>query len=185
MNINVSLYTEKYLTTSYSVGSGQQHCLLGWWGATPGIYKPRTLNNFLGQQSWSLLAINKLSSGTWTSVFFSLAVKKTCAESDFVCLSGQCVPNRWQCDGDPDCEDGSDESSELCRKWTWHGGVARPLGRSILTSCLLAVWPSSWSRDELVLGSTFLSAWPCQGLEETFHCLKRCRTEWALLYLHW
>lgn len=50
----------------------------------------------------------------WLS--FSLAVKKTCAESDFVCISGQCVPNRWQCDGDPDCEDGSDESAELCRK---------------------------------------------------------------------
>uniref|UniRef100_A0A663NAM7 Very low density lipoprotein receptor n=1 Tax=Athene cunicularia TaxID=194338 RepID=A0A663NAM7_ATHCN len=48
----------------------------------------------------------------------STCVKKTCAESDFVCISGQCVPNRWQCDGDPDCEDGSDESAELCRNVT-------------------------------------------------------------------
>ena len=43
-------------------------------------------------------------------------MKKTCAESDFVCKNGQCVPNRWQCDGDPDCEDGSDESPEQCRE---------------------------------------------------------------------
>ncbi|XP_032062699.1 very low-density lipoprotein receptor-like [Aythya fuligula] len=48
----------------------------------------------------------------------SACVKKTCAESDFVCNSGQCVPNRWQCDGDPDCEDGSDESAELCHTRT-------------------------------------------------------------------
>ena len=45
-------------------------------------------------------------------------MKKMCAESDFVCNSGQCVPNRWQCDGDPDCEDGSDESAELCHMRT-------------------------------------------------------------------
>ncbi|CAM9162284.1 unnamed protein product [Bubo scandiacus] len=53
----------------------------------------------------------------------SACVKKTCAESDFVCISGQCVPNRWQCDGDPDCEDGSDESAELC-----HMRTCRDLG---------------------------------------------------------
>ncbi|CAN0008533.1 unnamed protein product [Bubo scandiacus] len=44
----------------------------------------------------------------------SACVNKMRAESDFVCISGQCVPNRWHCDGDPDCEDGSDESAELC-----------------------------------------------------------------------
>lgn len=46
----------------------------------------------------------------------SFSVRKTCAEVDFVCHSGQCVPKRWQCDGEPDCEDGSDESIEMCRK---------------------------------------------------------------------
>jgi len=45
-------------------------------------------------------------------------VKKMCAESDFVCNSGRCVLNRWQCDGDPDCEDGSDKSAELCHMRT-------------------------------------------------------------------
>uniref|UniRef100_A0A8C8B758 Uncharacterized protein n=1 Tax=Otus sunia TaxID=257818 RepID=A0A8C8B758_9STRI len=48
----------------------------------------------------------------------SACVKKTCAESDFVCINGQCVPNRWQCDGDLDCEDGSDETL-LILLW-WH-----------------------------------------------------------------
>uniref|UniRef100_A0A3B3ZJH4 Uncharacterized protein n=1 Tax=Periophthalmus magnuspinnatus TaxID=409849 RepID=A0A3B3ZJH4_9GOBI len=44
------------------------------------------------------------------------AVHKTCADSDFVCQSGGCVPVRWQCDGEPDCEDGSDEAMDICRK---------------------------------------------------------------------
>lgn len=45
-----------------------------------------------------------------------IPVKKTCAELDFVCHNGQCVPKRWHCDGEPDCEDGSDESLEICRE---------------------------------------------------------------------
>lgn len=58
--------------------------------------------------------ISCLAKLTCSFSFFS--VKKTCSASDFVCNSGQCIPNRWQCDGDPDCEDGSDESPELCRE---------------------------------------------------------------------
>uniref|UniRef100_A0A8C5GS65 Very low-density lipoprotein receptor n=1 Tax=Gouania willdenowi TaxID=441366 RepID=A0A8C5GS65_GOUWI len=49
-------------------------------------------------------------------IFLFITVKKTCAEVDFVCQNGQCVPKRWQCDGEPDCEDGSDESLEICRE---------------------------------------------------------------------
>lgn len=67
-------------------------------------------------------------------------MKKTCAESDFVCNSGQCVPNRWQCDGDPDCEDGSDESAELCRKCALPVSAGKPAGCAHLTSCLLVTW---------------------------------------------
>lgn len=48
----------------------------------------------------------------------SVSVQKTCADVDFVCRSGQCIPKRWHCDGEPDCEDGSDESVEICRKFS-------------------------------------------------------------------
>lgn len=49
-------------------------------------------------------------------IFSPIPVGKTCDEVDFVCHNGQCVPKRWHCDGEPDCEDGSDESVEICRE---------------------------------------------------------------------
>ncbi|XP_039623020.1 very low-density lipoprotein receptor-like [Polypterus senegalus] len=32
-----------------------------------------------------------------------------CLQSQFMCRSGNCVPAIWRCDGDEDCDDGSDE----------------------------------------------------------------------------
>lgn len=33
----------------------------------------------------------------------------------FTCTSGQCIPQKWECDAHMDCVDGSDEH-EKCRK---------------------------------------------------------------------
>ncbi|XP_063218358.1 prolow-density lipoprotein receptor-related protein 1 [Bacillus rossius redtenbacheri] len=35
--------------------------------------------------------------------------KQVACLSDFRCASGSCIPRQWKCDGNPDCEDGSDE----------------------------------------------------------------------------
>lgn len=33
-----------------------------------------------------------------------------CSEEEFHCVTdGTCIPERWRCDGDKDCEDGGDE----------------------------------------------------------------------------
>lgn len=33
-----------------------------------------------------------------------------CSKEEFHCVAdGTCIPERWRCDGDKDCEDGSDE----------------------------------------------------------------------------
>ncbi|XP_032040423.1 very low-density lipoprotein receptor-like [Aythya fuligula] len=75
----------------------------------------------------------------------SACVKKTCAESDFVCNSGQCVPNRWQCDGDPDCENGSDESAELCHTRTCRVNEIRCGPQS--TQCIPVSWKCDGEKD--------------------------------------
>ncbi|KAJ7423947.1 Low-density lipoprotein receptor [Willisornis vidua] len=51
---------------------------------------------------------------TW--VLLKSQAKKTCAESDFTCDNGHCIPARWKCDGEEECPDGSDESEAACTK---------------------------------------------------------------------
>lgn len=42
---------------------------------------------------------------------FSVIVGHTCSVDYFQCSNGNCVPKYWQCDGDNDCGDNSDEVS--------------------------------------------------------------------------
>lgn len=38
----------------------------------------------------------------------------TCASHEFTCQNGVCVPSWYVCDGEADCQDGSDELESLC-----------------------------------------------------------------------
>lgn len=40
----------------------------------------------------------------------------SCSETEYACSSGRCIPARWQCDREQDCDDGSDESEDICGK---------------------------------------------------------------------
>lgn len=79
---------------------------------------------------------------------FSLpAAKKTCTDTDFTCDNGHCIPERWKCDGEEECADGSDESAATCSECrpqrvllgAWGFGAGE-IGQALL--CLL-----SGSRD--------------------------------------
>ncbi|XP_058869850.1 very low-density lipoprotein receptor-like isoform X1 [Acipenser ruthenus] len=59
----------------------------------------------VGQLVWVFIFLNvHLRDVIWGSPVLS------CHRSQFTCASGKCIPQNWKCDGDKDCEDGSDES---------------------------------------------------------------------------
>lgn len=55
------------------------------------------------------------------------AVSHTCEASSFQCLNGHCIPQRWACDGDADCQDGSDEDPADCGTARGHSGKPREM----------------------------------------------------------
>ena len=42
-------------------------------------------------------------------ILYFFAASRTCSDSEHACSNGQCIPKRWLCDRDRDCDDGSDE----------------------------------------------------------------------------
>lgn len=54
-----------------------------------------------------------------TLVFFSYFSDATnnqskCSDRQFRCGNGDCIHSSYVCDAQPDCDDGSDEFSEIC-----------------------------------------------------------------------
>lgn len=51
------------------------------------------------------------------NVEFSFTENITCSHSEWKCATKkQCIPDMWKCDGEPDCQDGTDE--ENCQNST-------------------------------------------------------------------
>ena len=52
----------------------------------------------------------------WNFPPFFTETTVSCSETEYACSSGRCIPARWQCDREQDCDDGSDESEDICGK---------------------------------------------------------------------
>uniref|UniRef100_A0A4W3IBD4 LDL receptor related protein 1B n=1 Tax=Callorhinchus milii TaxID=7868 RepID=A0A4W3IBD4_CALMI len=46
--------------------------------------------------------------------FSSLPSAQHCHFEEFACKNGRCIQERWKCDGENDCFDGSDEDQDIC-----------------------------------------------------------------------
>lgn len=62
------------------------------------------------------LTVVNLQGTPWTLLkpvlildIYFLVAQRTCSDNEHACGNGQCIPKRWLCDRDKDCDDGSDE----------------------------------------------------------------------------
>lgn len=47
-------------------------------------------------------------------MFFLISEPTVCSIRQFRCADSKCIPLTWICDGETDCDDGSDENVEKC-----------------------------------------------------------------------
>ena len=84
-------------------------------------------------------------------------MKTTCTPGDFRCTDGSCIPELWQCDGEPECPDGLDEWDQLCSKSYNTGSLINTLPSEEKARCTNDHYrcdidgtciPSSWLCDD-------------------------------------
>lgn len=57
----------------------------------------------------------------------------SCLWNQFACSKNKCIAKQWLCDGENDCEDGLDESAEICGE----GGAVVAAARKLLLKVTL------------------------------------------------
>ncbi|XP_035777513.1 low-density lipoprotein receptor-like isoform X5 [Anopheles albimanus] len=85
-----------------------------------------------------------------------------CADDKFRCKNGRCILKRWQCDGEKDCADGSDEDTEKCLE----GKTCS--GNEVLCSSHDRCIPKTWVCDREA---------DCPGGTDEQNCDETCRSD--------
>ncbi|XP_017101909.2 very low-density lipoprotein receptor isoform X5 [Drosophila bipectinata] len=111
---------------------------------------------------WSLLFVTSLLHSQSHS-FRALAINEaTCSTDQFRCTNGNCIPNKWRCDQERDCADGSDESKDLCKARTCSPDeYACKNGEG---QCVPLAWMCDQSKD-------------CSDGSDEHNCNQTCRSD--------
>uniref|UniRef100_A0A1B0FQL0 Uncharacterized protein n=1 Tax=Glossina morsitans morsitans TaxID=37546 RepID=A0A1B0FQL0_GLOMM len=75
----------------------------------------------------------------YLSYLLPLFTESSCEEGRFRCNNGNCIPNRWRCDQENDCADGSDETPAMCMNYCKHHEIKCKNGEQCI--------PISWKCD--------------------------------------
>ncbi|XP_017846637.1 very low-density lipoprotein receptor isoform X7 [Drosophila busckii] len=84
----------------------------------------------------------------------------TCSSDHFKCNSGNCIPNKWRCDQEKDCADGSDEAASLCM----NACPNNEFKCKTVDRCIPRDWLCDGSND-------------CHDKSDEAHCNQTCRSD--------
>ncbi|XP_056636916.1 low-density lipoprotein receptor-related protein 1 isoform X1 [Diorhabda sublineata] len=102
---------------------------------------------------------------------FGIETGGLCANNQYMCKDGKCIPASWVCDTSLDCDDGSDETEDCQRK---HNCRADQFQCALTKKCI----PTGWVCDEEKDCGVSPDLGPDISDEDPKRCAKEAKCKW-------